>query len=101
MITEQIALRETHTVNTFPSCCTTKHASQVIRLDPVNLDLRNSETSSGEAAVAVNTRAEVFQAALGTISVLDPAANLHGHFQKVLKEPFGILYVISHSICAG
>lgn len=91
-------------MNTFPSCYATEHVNQVISLDPVSLTLQNNETSSGEAAAAVNTRARIFQAALGedhNISALDPAASLHSHFQKVLKEPCRILYVISHSLCAS
>ncbi|KAL6086742.1 hypothetical protein STEG23_038023, partial [Scotinomys teguina] len=54
-------------------------------MDPFHLDLWNNEASSGEAAVAVDIGAKVFQAALGenhNTSVLDPAANLHSHFQK-------------------
>ena len=91
-------------MNTFPSCYATEHVNQVISLDPVSLALQNKKTSSGEAAVAVNTRARIFQAALGedhNISALDPAASLHSHFQKVLKEPCSILYVVSHSLCAS
>ena len=87
-----------------PKGLLTRHVNQIARLDPVSLALQNSETSSGEAAVAVTTRARIFQAALGEdhdISALDPAANLCGYFQKVPKEPLSILYAISWSICAG
>lgn len=91
-------------MNTFPSCYATEHVNQVISLDPVSLALQSKETSSGDAAVAVNTRARIFQAALGedyNIPALDPAASLHSHFQKVLNEPCGILYVISHRFCVS
>lgn len=91
-------------MNTFPSCCGTEHVKQGIWLGPVSLTLQNNKASSGEAAVAVISRARIYQAALGeghNMSVLDPAANLHSRFQKVRKEPFSILYVVSHSICAS
>ena len=84
-----------------PKGLVTKHINQIIRLDPVSLALQNSETSSGDAAVAVTTRARLFQAALGedhNISVLDPAANLCSYFQKVLKESLSVLYDISWSM---